>query len=349
MKRTRCLGSPLRTAARLGAVALTLWAAAPVHAAPPTVSPPASPPTPPSVPAGLTEKLRARVAEIDRSVDGLLGLALIDLTSGERILWNADHVFPTASAIKAPILLELLRQSQQADAGQPGARLADVYTPRPEDVIPDSPMLAGLRYGTTRLCNQDLATFMIVVSDNAATNLLIDRVGMAAVNGTLQRMGLSHTRLRRKMLDGGAVRRGDENTATPRELALFYERLYKERERQRQRDKEGDKDRDKGELLDAAHHKLLWELLSLPKSGFLSAELPESVQVAHKPGSLDGARADAGVVFAPGRPFVFAGFISYAQDGRAAERALAELARRAYEHFARVGESTPHGRRTPPL
>jgi beta-lactamase class A len=332
VKRTQWLKSRLRAAARLGVFPLALWVA--VAAADPGPAPQ------PAVPSLLTEKLRARVAEIDRGVDGVLGLALIDLVSGERILWNADHVFPTASAIKAPLFFELLRQSQQADAGQPGARLADPYTPRAEDVIPDSPMLAGLRFGTTRLCNQDLATFMIVVSDNAATNLLIDRVGMAAVNGTLQRMGLVHTRLRRKMLDAAAVRRGDENTATPRELALFYERLYKDRDR--------DRDRDKGELLDAAHRKLLWEVLSLPKSGFLSTELPDSVRVAHKPGSLDGARADAGVVFAPGRPFVFAGFISYAQDGRAAERALAELARRAYEHFARVGESTPHGRRTPP-
>lgn len=295
---------------------------------------------PQAAPAPLAQllgaKLRDAVAQIDRGVDGVLGVAIVDLTTGERILWNADHVFPTASAIKAPILLELLRQSQQAGAGPPGAgagaRLDEAYVPRPEDVIDGSAILAGLRFGVTRLTNQDLAAFMIAVSDNSATNVLIDRVGMAAVNTTLSKLGLRETRLRRKMLDAEAVKRGNENTATPRELALFYERLYA------------------GEILDKAHRELFWNTLSLPQkagTGILTDEIPEDVHVAHKPGSLDGARIDAGVVFVPGRPFVFSAFISYARDGRAAERIIAELARRAYEHFARLADSSPYGRRLP--
>ena len=280
----------------------------------------------------LSTKLRDAVAEIDRGIDGVLGVAIVDLTTGERILWNADHVFPTASAIKAPILLELLRQSQQAGAGLPGARLDDVYVPRIEDVIDGSAILPGLRFGATRLTNQDLATFMIAVSDNSATNVLIDRVGMAAVNTTLAKLGLRETRLRRKMLDAAAVTRGNENTATPRELALFYERLHA------------------GDILDKAHRDVMWNLLALPQkagTGILTDELPEDVRVAHKPGSLDGARSDAGVVFVPGRPFVFSALVSFARDGRAAERAIAELARRAYEHFVRLGDSSVYGRRLP--
>jgi beta-lactamase class A len=294
----------------------------------------------PAGPAPLAQllgaKLRAAVAEIDRGVDGVLGVAIVDLATGERILWNADHVFPTASAIKAPILLELLRQSQQAGPGLPGAgsaaRLDDAYVPRSEDVIDGSAILAGLRFGATRLTNQDLATFMIAVSDNSATNVLIDRVGMAAVNATLAKLGLRETRLRRKMLDAEAVTRGHENTATPRELALFYERMYA------------------GEVLDKAHREIFWNMVSLPQqagTGILTDEIPEDVRVAHKPGSLDGARIDAGVVFVPGRPFVFSAFISYARDGRAAERTIAELARRTYEHFARLADSSPYGRRLP--
>lgn len=283
----------------------------------------------PSLQQQLGAKLREAVAEADRRLDGVMGLAIVDLKTGERILWNPDQAFPTASAIKAPILLELLRQSQQAELEKRGARLGDPYTPRAEDVIADSPLLAGMRFGTTRLTNQDLATFMIVVSDNAATNLLIDRVGMGAVNTTLLRLGLQKTRLRRKMLDAEAVKRGDENTATARELALFYERLYA------------------GDVLDAGHRELLWQTLSLRKSGFLSAELPESVRIAHKPGSLDGARTDAGVIFVPGRPFVFTALIAYAKDGAAAERTISELARRAYEYFDRLGASTSYGRRAP--
>ena len=287
----------------------------------------------------LLQQLRERVTAIVHRVDGVMGVVITDLQTGERLTWNPDVVFPIASAIKVPLLIELLRQSQSAGPGTAGlARLDDAYTPRKEDLISDSNILAGLSIGISRVTNQDLATFMVVVSDNSATNVLIDRVGMMSVNTLLDRLGLTRTRLRRKMADGEAVRRGQENTSTPEELAKLWELLYR------------------GQILDSAHTSLALRLLSLHKSDFVTAQLPDNdetgldLRVASKPGSLPGARTDAGIIWAgqkKPRPFVISAMVGSAYAGRSAESAIAEVAAAAYSCFARLADNTPYGRRLP--
>src|SRR5881628_2774670 len=178
----------------------------------------------------LWKKLEARVAETADRIDGVMGVAILDLTDGRILLRNADRVFPTASSIKIALLLELYRQDQEARAGAKGkARLEDIYTFDPKDLVEDSQIMAGLTPSVTRVTNRDLAQFTVAVSDNAATNVLIDRVGKDNVNATLHSLGLSKTILRRKMMDVAAARRGDENVATPQEMVRLLEAIYKEK------------------------------------------------------------------------------------------------------------------------
>src|SRR5205814_5374296 len=126
----------------------------------------------------LWKQLDARVGEMVQRFDGVMGVAIVDLTDGRTILRNADRVFPTASSIKIAILLELYRQDQEARTGVAGkTRLDDAYTFDPQNFVEDSQILAGLTPSVTRVTNRDLAQFMIAVSDNAAANVLIDRVG----------------------------------------------------------------------------------------------------------------------------------------------------------------------------
>ena len=85
--------------------------------------------------------------------------------------------------------------------------------------MPDSDIMNGLTPGVSRGSPlRDLATMMVAVSDNSATNVLIDRVGMQNVNAMLDSLGLTHTRLRRKMMDLEAAKEGRENISTPREM-----------------------------------------------------------------------------------------------------------------------------------
>src|SRR5260370_26687110 len=176
----------------------------------------------------LWKKLSGRVAEIVERFDGVMGVAIADLAGGQAILKNADRVFPTASSIKLAILWELYHQNQEVRTGVAGkAKLDDVYTFDPKDLVEDSQIMAGLTPGTTRITNRDLAQFMVAVSDNAAANVLIDRVGKDNVNAMLRGLGLTKTILRRKMMDVAAARRSEENVSTPQEMVRLLEAIYK--------------------------------------------------------------------------------------------------------------------------
>src|SRR6266516_3485798 len=169
----------------------------------------------------LWQKLEASIAEVDRNLDGVLGVAIEDLTTGQKYLLHADDVFPQASSIKIAVLAELYHQAQQGKL-----KLTDIYTVRASDLVADSSIMNGLTPGITQITLRDLATMMIAVSDNSAANVLIDRVGMDNVYALLDSLGLQHTRLRRKMMDLKAAGEGRENVSTPNEMMALLENIY---------------------------------------------------------------------------------------------------------------------------
>jgi len=275
----------------------------------------------------LWKKLTDRVAEIVERFDGVIGVAIVDLTDDRTILKNADRVFPTASSIKIAILLELYHQDQEARTGLTGkAKLDDVYTFDPKDLVEDSQIMAGLTPGVTRITNQDLAQFMVAVSDNAAANILIDRIGRENVNAMLRGLGLAKTMLRRKMMDVAAARRGEENIATPQEIVRLLEAVYK------------------GKALNKELTAAFIKQLSTLKESYIPRELPAGVQVANKPGNLEGVRTDSGIVFVKNRPFAMSVMTAYDRDERAAEHAISEIALNAYHYFEMRGKTSDYGR-----
>src|SRR3989475_12254417 len=169
----------------------------------------------------LWQKLEASIAEVDRNLDGVLGVAIEDLTTEQKYLLHADEVFPQASSIKIAVLAELYHQAQTGKL-----KLNDLYTVQASDLVPDSDIMGGLTPGVTRITLRDLATMMVAVSDNSATNVLIDRVGMENVDGLMTSLGLTRTRLRRKMMDLKAASEGRENISTPGGMRILLENLY---------------------------------------------------------------------------------------------------------------------------
>ena len=279
----------------------------------------------------LWKKLDTRVEEISTRLDGVIGVAILDLTDGRFLLRNADRVFPAASSIKLAILLELYRQDQESHAGAKGkVRLDEIYTFDPKDLVEDSRIMAGLTPGVTRVTNRDLAQFMVAVSDNAAANILYDRVGRDNVNTMLRGLGLSKTMLRRKMMDIAAARRGEENVATPQEMVRLLEAIFKEKA-----------------LNKEATTNLIKQLSTL-KQSYIPRDLPQNVQVANKPGELEGVRTDSGLVFAPNRPFAISVMTAYDRNERGAERAISDVALEAYHYFEMRGKTSAYGRVLPP-
>jgi beta-lactamase class A len=270
----------------------------------------------------LWQKFTTDVTKVQHDFDGVMGVTIRDLSDNHELLINADEIFPTASSIKISVLTELYRQSQ---TGQ-GARLSDLYTVRKEDIVPDSAIMENLTPGVSHITNRDLAGFVVAVSDNAATNVLIDHVGMENVNRTLDSLGLHQTRLRRKMMDLDAAKQGRENISTPREMTALLEMLYR------------------GKVLNKESTDDFFKLLSTTKDSQIPRLIPEDIKIANKPGALAGVRNDNGIVFVKNRPFVISVMTSYAHDERAAEQAISKIAGLAYEYFDMVGNASDYGR-----
>jgi len=270
----------------------------------------------------LWQKLVATINDIDRNLDGVLGVAIEDLTTGQIFFLRPDEVFPQASSIKIAVLVELYRQSQT----QAGAKLTDLYTVQTSDMVPDSDIMLGLTPGVTRVTNRDLATMMIAVSDNAATNVLIDRVGMENVNKLMETLGLSRTRLRRKMMDLKAASEGRENVSTPREMMTLLESIYR------------------GKLLNKDMTADFFKMLSTHKDSFIPRDLPPDLQIANKPGELEGVRNDSGVVFVPNRPYLICLMTTYLRNERSGEDAISRISAAAYQLFDRLGRASEYGR-----
>jgi beta-lactamase class A len=269
----------------------------------------------------LWQKLEASVQEVDRHLDGVIGVAILDLATGQKYLLHADEVMPTASSIKIAILAELYRQAQQGKV-----KLTDFYTLEQADLVGGSGISSVLTPGMTRLTLGDVAGLMISVSDNSATNVIIDRLGMENVNALLDSLGLTHTRLRRKMMDLKAAAEGRENVATPREMMMLLENLYR------------------GKVLSQPMRENFFQLLSVHKESYIPRNLPEEVKVANKPGELEGVRNDSGIVFAGQRPYVISVMTTYLKRERDGGDAITKISDAAYQMFDRLSRSSELGR-----
>ena len=269
----------------------------------------------------LWQKLEANINDIDHNLDGVLGVAILDLTGGKKFLLHGDEVFPQASSIKIAVLAELYRQAQ---AGK--LKLTDMYTVQAADLVPDSDIMGGLTPGVTRITLRDLATMMVAVSDNSATNVLIDRVGMENVNALMDSLGLAHTRLRRKMMDLKAASEGRENISTPAEMMILLEDLYR------------------GKVLNQAMTADFFNMLSTHKESFIPRDLPEGLKIANKPGELEGVRNDSGVVFVEHRPYVICAMTAYLRQERDGEEAITRISAATYRMFDRLARASEYGR-----
>jgi len=235
-------------------------------------------------PIGIDEhsSLDARISKHVNCAPGRAGAAVINLTTGETSMEHADQSFGTASAIKAPILYALFRK-----ADNEGIDLSSTF------------MNVGTQYGTN---NDDLlvenglysilylAEIMINNSHNWAANRLIDYVGMDQVNAELDALGLDRIRLQRYQSGTGApsahglsgpwgdYSAGFDNTATPRQLATFYQKVY---------ENDG--------LLSNARHTAFFDILSDVTKGYapgflgwgVDANWQNTVTIYNKAGSND--------------------------------------------------------------
>ena len=201
---TRRWFRPVATA--LFAAAATWLAGPPRDAAGQPVETPSATASGP-VQAQLKTAFVTQLETLADRVDGVVSYTVVDVSTGDRFARLDTELLPTASTIKIAILYELFRQAEEGRIA-----LDDPQPLSPSARAGGAGILQELRSPVLSL--RDLATLMIVLSDNTATNAVIDAVGMDNVTRRMEGLGLTGIRLRRRMIDLEAARRGDENVAT---------------------------------------------------------------------------------------------------------------------------------------
>jgi beta-lactamase class A len=294
----------------------------------------------------LAMNLKSKLEEIDKSIEGVMGAAFKNLDTGEEILWNGDKPFYFASVVKIPILVELFRQ---IDKGK--IDLDDKLEMGKSTVVPGSGVLKLLTPGL-EMTVRDLTTLMMVISDNTATDMILDLVGKERVKTTMRELGLERTEIRTSIRDllfdlvglkavepedrtvdlyrdmtkpdkVKELKRGKtseiDNYTTPREMMFLLEKIYKK------------------EAASGQSCEKMIDIMKNCQTGYnrILKYLPrEKVEVAHKTGSLRDVKNDVGIVFPEEKsPYIICVFTKDQIDSTAGEEAIAEASKAAYEYM----------------
>lgn len=207
---------------------------------------------------------------------GRIGVAVAELPNGAVTEINGDETFRAASVIKVPILYELFRKSETRKLN-----LDQVHVVSESNICTGSGVIRTL-HRPLQLTLKDLATLMIIVSDNSATNELIDVAGIDDVNSTMESLALHRTKLRRKMLGdaGGDVPFEKDNVSSPRDLVTLLKEIYSA-----------------GHLSRQSCDSLL-EIMKLQQlTNKIPRYLPSNLSIANKTGTVKGVSNDAAILF----------------------------------------------------
>jgi beta-lactamase class A len=265
--------------------------------------------------------LSTRIRAIARKLPGRIGVFARTLAPAPPLVaYGAFERFPSASTIKVLIMTTAYAMEESA----PGT-LSETITFQRENLIGGSDFMSGVEDGR-RFTVRQLIAPMIQVSDNTAANLLIGRLGIAAINAVGRRAGMERTRLARRFLDYGAIVRHHDNVSTPADMArLLY--LIEEGARERVRT-----------IVSAKHCRTMVAIMlgQADRDG-IPAALPRGTSVANKTGELAGTRNDVAIVEPFGdSPFVLAIMTRETYDYPAAYAAIHAVTRATYAVAART-------------
>lgn len=251
---------------------------------------------------------------------GVVGVALIDPATSESLSIRGDEPFPSASVVKLPILYEVMLRVREGRLS-----LDDPLVMLDDDRTPGSGILQHLTPPFT-LSVRDAALLMIALSDNTATNLLLEKLGARSVGERMDSLGLTHTEVFRKVFGDAADsydREGSERwgfgVTTPLDIARLLAWIQR-----------GDA------VSPEASREMLRMLGNQHYRSGIPRHLPDGTRVAHKTGSVSRARHDCGIVFGPDREYVLCVMTRENEDrswtdANEAEGLIADVSRIVFE------------------
>lgn len=250
-------------------------------------------------------ELQARLEDLAGEIPGRVAWSMAHPASGARVEKHADACFISASVIKTPILMESFRQAEHE-----GLDWNEVLPLKESDKVGGSGVLNVLHDGL-RTTARDVAVLMTVVSDNTATNMMLERLGVEKVNAFLQDHGCKVTRCIRKLYDWDAIKKGIHNHIAAGEITDLLVLAAQGRLNGPEADQDLIGIMKKQQYRDKIPHLL-----------------PKGAVTATKSGSLDEVSHDCGIVYLPGGDWfalsIFTGDLQHSEEGpeRAAVNAV---------------------------
>ena len=256
------------------------------------------------------QSLASAVRRQARMFPGDSGYIIKDLHTGHVVVANADHVFPSASLIKLPILCAAFQAVQEGKLS-----LTTPITLQRADKRGGSGILKMAAPGTI-FTNRELLEVMITQSDNTAANLIVSQLGYDYLQSTFEKLGLQDTLITPDGFRLTSHRVADDNMTSPRDMALLLEEIY---ERRLVSPDASD------QMLDILKHQHLRD--RLPRF------LPAGWEIAHKTGLIRKACHDVGIVFTPQGDYMICVLTAHDKTYRVAKHFIASVGRLTFDYY----------------
>ncbi|MBB4636378.1 serine hydrolase [Longimicrobium terrae] len=282
----------------------------------------------PVTPASDTAGLRRQLERLMTGYEGVAGVSVRNLATGESLSIRGGEKFPSASLIKVAILVTALDEVRRGSL-----RMDDPISMIARDQVGGSGVLQYMHSGM-EMTVQDAAALMITLSDNTATNLLLDKLNIRTVWAKMDSLGLPATRVHSKTFIRATSVAMDSSVkyglgvTTPDETLELFARLHA------------------GTAVNPAMDSVALSLLRANQDFTkLVRWLPESVIVAHKTGEVDQSRNDCGIIQGPQAPVAVCVMTrenrdtSYAVDNPA-NLLIARIGAAVYRHYNPAGPPT---------
>lgn len=265
------------------------------------------------------EKLVSKIQDLIEQSQGIWGIVLEDLDLGERWELNGDELFYAASVIKVPIMASVFAAIKKEELA-----LTDQILLKQEDIVIGAGVLQHLTMGTS-LSLLDVMTLMIIQSDNTATNILIDLVGVDSIAETMKQAGMENSTFHHKLMMNNTANPNGRNQITAADIAKLLNRMAT------------------GELVSAdACEQMIGIMKKQQKTDCLPEKLPSPYsnfnngmtawELAHKGGWIPGIRHDAGIFFV-GKRRLIATVLSKDVDDLLSKQILSEIGEEIYNYL----------------
>ena len=254
--------------------------------------------------------LENKINDFIKSQNGNIAVVIKDLSNNKEVKINENMLFRSASTIKLAIMSELLSKVNEGSI-----KLDDEIELTEALKTGGDGILKELNYGH-KFSLEEIMTLMIIVSDNMATNILIDILGIENINKTIENLGLKDTRLQRKMMDSQAAKAGRENYITAKDLAHILELIYK------------------GKNINETYSKIMLDVLKRQQVRCrLDLYLPEEVIIAHKTGDLDNLEHDGGIIYLPNKVYIICVLTDKTKSNKDGREIIGKISKMVYDEF----------------